>query len=141
MALLPINERETEIINYDNRYRVTLSAKDVADIICKQNNSSLLGRIEASKYLISDKYKLPFIYNEKDNKIIFYTRNLKSNNCHFFVLDSIYNYKKVDDGVEITLINNEKIIIKESYNIFQEQYFKAIKLEKVLNNRNRSFSL
>lgn len=125
-----INQKESEIVNLNGSFSIPYSIKTILDKNCKLFGSSLNGRIESSKEWLGYDYKLPIIIDEIRNLVLFPTRSIDSPKNIWFSYNAIddYNYKK--DGIEIILKNGKKIKIKESFNVFENQYIRAAKLYK-----------
>ena len=123
-------EKETEIIYYNESITLPLSCKKIIDSNCKLFGSSLTGRIESSKEWLGYDYKLPILIDEIRNLILFPTRSIDSPKNIWISYNAIDDYNETKDGIELTLRNGKKLIIKESFNVFESQYIRASKLHK-----------
>lgn len=125
-----IGPKLSEVLTYDETIKVPCSSKKIIDSNCRIFGSSLNGRIESSKYWLGCDYKLPIIIDEIRNLVFFPTRSIDSSENIWFSYNTIEDYKEVKNGIELTLKNDKKIIINESFNVFENQYIRASKLYK-----------
>ena len=123
-------KNETEILYLDECIILPYSSKKIVDNNCKLFGSSLNGRIESSKKWLGYDYKLPIIIDEIRNLVLFPTRSIDSPKNIWFSYNTIDEYNKINNGVEITLKNGKKIYINESFNVFESQFIRASKLHK-----------
>lgn len=125
-----IGPGESEVVNLTDSVILPYSSKTIVDKNCKLFGSSLHGRIESSKEWLGYDYKLPIIVDEIRNLVLFPTRSIDSPKNVWLSYNVIDDYTVKRDGVEILLKNGKTIKIKESFNVFESQYFRAAKLYK-----------
>lgn len=139
LALIPINDKLTRVIELDEEIIIETSAIKIIDESCRSFGSSLLGRHEGTKKIVGISYKAPLIICEASNIIFFPTNSPKSEKCIWISLNNIKGFSKVDKvdkTVLIEFINNKTIELKVSYYILENQILKASMLEaKVLKFR------
>ena len=116
-----------------------LANEETAKIIeqnCFLNGSTLEGRIKGSSYLLGSSYKPPIIINDSLNIILIPTHSIRNKNCHWINLITMLHYSPTNDNkVLIEFINNHKLIINVSYNIFDKQVLRATRLESTIKGR------
>ena len=135
LALIPINENETRVIEVDNIFNVNKSTMDIIKESCEYFGCSYLGRHEGTKKLIGVSHKSPIIIEETNNLIYFPTTSPRLSNCIWIALNNIKNYVNINGKTEILFQNNKKIRVDISYGSFDNQYLRATKLESVLRKR------
>ena len=108
----------------------------IIDESCKYYGSSLKGRISATKYLTGIVSKVPIIISEKKNFLIFPIFSERNEQGLWFVYNNIVSYRRVNKYVEITFINNEKVIFLISFTIFHNQFLKSSRLLALCALRN-----
>jgi competence transcription factor ComK len=74
LALIPVSENETKIIERDNSFIVNKPVMEIIEDSCEYFGSSYLGRHEGTKKLIGITHKAPIIIEESKNLI--YLRRL-----------------------------------------------------------------
>jgi hypothetical protein len=73
LALIPVSEKETKIIERNNIFNVNNSVMNIIENSCEYFGSSYLGRHEGTKKLIGITHKAPIIIEESKNLIYFPT--------------------------------------------------------------------
>lgn len=140
LAVIPINEQKTKILEIDRELIINYNFLDIINNSCKYFGSSLKGRIEGSKSIIGNNYKLPIII-EEINKIIFIPlASSKSNKCIWLSLNNILNHQKYNNHSSlITFINNKSIEIPISYGSLYNQILRATRLQFLLTKRQEKY--
>lgn len=137
-AIIYKENNQTMIIEEETELYLKEKPLKIIDNSCKYYGSSYLGRYEGSKYILGLSYKSPIIIEENNSVIFFPTNSPRKENCHWISLNNIKDYKKIDTKQTlITFINNKKIVIDVSYNIIENQIFRATRLEAILRKRKR----
>ena len=95
-----------------------------------------LNKIIDTKYLTGIVSKVPIIISEKKNFLIFPIFSERNEQGLWFVYNNIVSYRRVNKYVEITFINNEKVIFLISFTIFHNQFLKSSRLLALCALRN-----
>lgn len=135
LALIPISENETKVIENDNNFIVNKPVMEIIEESCEYFGSSYLGRHQGTKKLIGISYKAPIIIEESKNLIYFPTTSPRLLNCSWICLSNIKNYQSKNGKTEIFFNNNKKIKLDVSFGSFDNQVLRATKLEAVLRKR------
>ena len=135
LAVIPINENTTKILEIDNEYIVKKSSLEIIDDSCNYYGSTYKGRYEGTKKLIGMSYKLPIIIEESKNIIFFPTTSPRLNDCFWISLNNIKNYIKDQDGSIIVFKNDSVININVSIFILESQILRASRLSSILQSR------
>lgn len=135
LAVIPINENTTKILEIDNEYIVKKSSLEIIDDSCNYYGSTYKGRYEGTKKLIGMSYKLPIIIEESKNIIFFPTTSPRLNDCFWISLNNIKNYIKDQDGSIIVFKNDSVVNINVSIFILESQILRASRLSSILQSR------
>lgn len=129
LALIPINDALTQVVELDNSFYVENSVQKIIDNSCKNFGSSFLGRSEGTKALIGINYKAPIIISELNSIIFFPTISPRSEKCCWISLNNLIDYKKESDSTIINFNNNRQIKLDVSSFIIENQIYKATMLD------------
>jgi len=132
LALIPVNESITQIVEIDNSFFVGCSTNKIIDTSCRSFGSTYVGRAEGTKALIGINYKAPIIISEANNIIFFPTSSPRCGNCCWIALNNINDFKKEDKNTIINFINNKEIKLNISSFVIENQIYKATMLESKL---------
>ena len=132
LALIPVNENITQVVEYDNNFFVECPANKIIETSCRCFGSTYIGRTEGTKALIGINYKAPIIISEVNNIIFFPTSSPRGCNCCWIALNNITNFKKDDKDTIINFINNKEIKLNISSFVIENQIYKATMLESKL---------
>lgn len=132
LALIPVNENITQVVEFDNNFFVGCSANKIIDTSCRSFGSTYVGRIEGTKALLGINYKAPIIISEANNIIFFPTSSPRGGNCCWLALNNINDFKKEDKNTIINFINNKEIKLNISSFVIENQIYKATMLESKL---------
>ncbi|MBO6195105.1 MAG: competence protein ComK [Bacilli bacterium] len=135
LALIPVSENETKIIERDNVFIVNKPVMEIIEDSCEYFGSSYLGRHEGTKKLIGITHKAPIIIEESKNLIYFPTSSPRLMNCIWIGLNNIKTYESNNGKTELLFDNNKKIRLNVSFGSFDNQVLRATKLESVLRKR------
>ena len=135
LALIPVSELETKVIENDNIFIVKKNATDIIEDSCEYFGSSYLGRHEGTKKLIGVSYKAPIIIEDTNNMIYFPTTSPRLSDCTWIALNNIQFYEEKNGKTEILFHNNKKIKLDISYGSFDNQVLRATKLDSILRKR------
>lgn len=135
LALIPIKNNVTKVIEEDNEFLVNKKTIDIIDDSCKFFGSSYIGRHTGTKNLIGINYKSPIVIEESNEIIFFPTSSPRFNECCWLSLKNIKNYIKKDNCTKIIFNNEKEINIKISYGSLKNQILRSTLLESVLRSR------
>ena len=137
VLVMSVGKSCCKIYELEDNFEVNMSLNKIINLSCNYFGSSFQGRIEGSKYYLGDNYKLPFIVDEYREIIAFPIKSYRDSNNAIILLNQIKDYEKTKDGIIIYTKNNNKIEIKESFGIFENQYLKSqrllLKLKRIKN--------
>ena len=89
LALVPVSESETKIIERNNIFVVNDSVMNIIENSCEYFGSSYNGRHEGTKKLIGITHKAPIIIEESKNLIYFPTTSPRLYDCIWIGLNHI----------------------------------------------------
>ncbi len=135
LAIIPIDENTTKIIEVDNEYIVNKPCLEIISDSCNYYGSTYQGRNEGTKNMIGMSYKLPIIIEESRNIIFFPTTSPKLLNCSWISLNNLKTYLKGPKGSDIIFKNNSTINLDMSIFSLESQILRASRLESVLQSR------
>ena len=135
MALIPISENQTEIIERDNNFIVNENIMDIIKNSCEYFGSSYLGRKEGTKNLTGITHKSPIIIEETNKLIYFPTESPRLNSCSWIGFNNIKRYIN-NNGKTTIIFDNDKILdLNISYGIIDNQVLRSSRLESILRKR------
>ena len=138
LALLPINDKSTKIIEKDNILIIEDNVMNIIKNSCEFFGSSYLGRREGTKNLTGISSKCPIIIEESNNIIYFPTISPRLSTCSWISFNSIKNYLN-NKGKTTIIFENDKVLdLDISYNSFDNQVLRSAKLESILRKRINS---
>ena len=135
LALIPISNNETKIIENNNTFNIKQSVFDIIKYSCEFFGSTYIGRKEGTKLLIGVTHKSPIIIEESKGIIFFPTKSPRLGDCTWISLNNIKKYVRNNKKTIIYFNNNKNIKIDISYGSFDNQFLRATKLEYVLRKR------
>ncbi len=138
LALIPVSENETKIIERNNIFNINSSVMDIIENSCEYFGSSYIGRHEGTKKLIGITHKAPIIIEESKNLIYFPTTSPRLDNCIWIGLNNIKTYERKNGKTELEFTNNKKIRLDISFGSLDNQVLRATKLESVLRKRKNT---
>lgn len=135
IALVPITQNESKIIEEDAVFFVNKSTTDIINDSCKYFGSSFLGRREGTKALMGIHYKAPIIIEESKSIIFFPTSSPRFDNCTWISLQHIHNYLKNKGNSLVHFKNGDVLELDISYGSLDNQVLRATRLESILRHR------
>jgi len=135
LAILPNGEETSKVIEKNNEYIVQLPAFTVMENSCEYFGSSYEGRVKGTKSALGISYKPPIVIEESRDIIFFPTTSPTSNRCSWISLKNIKSYERIPGGVKIIFENNKEAIFPVSLESFENQLYRATRLESVLRKR------
>ena len=135
MALVPIGDNQTKIIERDNIFIVHENIMNIIKNSCEYFGSSYLGRKEGTKNLTGITHKSPIIIEETNKLIYFPTESPRLNSCTWISFNSIKRYIN-NNGKSTIIFDNDKVLdLDISYGILDNQVLRSSKLESILRKR------
>lgn len=135
MALIPISDDQTKIIERDRIFIIEENIMDIIKNSCEYFGSSYLGRKEGTKKLTGITHKSPIIIEESNNMIYFPTESPRLNSCSWINFNKIKNYVNNNGKATIIFDNNRVLDLNISYGILDNQVLRSSKLESILRKR------
>ena len=139
LALIPIKENKTKVIEMNKEFMVYLPCKEIIDNSCKFFGSSLEGRVNGTKTLTGITHKAPIIIEESKKIIFFPTKSSRTSTCCWISYNNILKYERISNGVLITFSCGKQIKLGISYAIIDNQVLRSTRLESVLTKRINEF--
>ena len=136
MCLMQLKNGNTKVMERNKSYEVFSNIHKIVDESCRSFGSSLSGRLAGTTKLTGIRYKAPVILSEELSIILLPTGSTRGEICHWLSLYSIKEYTDEAQGSVVELINGEKIHLKISKFVLQNQISKAIRLEHWLKRHN-----
>ena len=135
MALIPINDKQTKIIERNRIFIINQNIMDIIKYSCEYFGSSYLGRKEGTRKLTGITHKSPIIIEESNNLIYFPTESPRLNSCSWIGFNNIKKYIN-NNGKATIIFDNDKVLdLNISYNSLDNQVLRSSKLESILRKR------
>lgn len=135
LAIIPINDEQTKIIEKDNIFIVNNTSMDIIKNSCEFFGSTYDGRKEGTKKLIGITHKCPIIIEESNKLIYFPIESPRLTRCSWIGFNNIKKYIKNNDKTTIIFDNNKVLELDISYGIIDNQVLRSSRLESVLQKR------
>lgn len=135
LAIIPIDNYKSKIIEKDSILEVNQTPMKIIDFSCRYFGSSYKGRFHGTKHLIGVSHKAPIIIEESKEIIFFPTNSPRLYECAWISLKNINDYKRSSDKVIITFNGGYNLEVDMSYGSFDNQILRAARLESVLRKR------
>lgn len=135
LAILPINENQTKIIEKDKIFIINKKCMEIINHSCRYYGSSYIGRVEGSKYILESSYKIPIIIDETRNIVFFPTTSPRLNNCWWISLNNVEKFEEINKLSKIYFIGNKTINLNISYKSLKNQILRASYLQNILKKR------
>ena len=138
LAILPVNEDKSFVIEKDNEYIVDYRPYEVMEHSCEYFGSSLDGRLKGSKNMLGTIYKAPILVEESRNIIFFPTVSPLLVNNVWISLNNIDKYEKLGEKTKIYFKDGKDIIVDIPYLSFENQILRSSRLESIIRNRKNN---
>lgn len=136
LLIMPYENDKSKVYEYDEIFIVNMNVMDIIKNSCLFFGSSLDGRKEGTKHLISCEMKVPIIVEDSGLLIFFPTGSYRNKSNIWISYNNILNYSKIDSNhTMIFFKENNNISINVKYNILDNQIIRCIKLDAVFNKR------
>ena len=137
LAILPISENMSRVIEGEYEYIVEKSPTDIIDHSCKYFGSSYRGRYEGSKSILGLNYKLPILIEETRDIIFFPTESTRVVTCSWISFKQIENIRQLDNISIITFRNGRQLTIDISLGSLKNQFIRATMLKEAIIKRRK----
>ena len=137
MAIIPITDRVSHIIEEENDFFINQNSFDIVDKSCRYFGSSYEGRHIGTISMLGISYKTPILVEETQNIIIFPTLTPKDEKCSWILLDKIENYKKLDKKSMIKFKNGYELNLDISYGSLENQIYRSTMLDSIVRKRRK----
>ena len=138
MAGLPISEHCSKIYETDSVCYVNKGTTAIMEDSCLYFGSTLDGRRKGTQDMIGVNYKAPIIVEESKEMIFFPTSSSRYHDSVWISLKHIHNYNMENNFLVIEFENQQKVYLKYSYGIIDNQILRATRLESTLRGRKTS---
>lgn len=135
LAILPVNDDKSFIIEKNNEYVVDYRPYEVMEHSCEYFGSSLDGRLKGSKNMLGTIYKAPILVEESRNIIFFPTVSPLLVSNVWIALNNIEKYEKLGEKTKIYFKDGKDIIVDIPYLSFENQILRSSRLESIIRNR------
>lgn len=139
IAILPINESISRVVEEDDVYMVKKSTRDIIDDSCKYYGSSFNGRKEGTKALLGYNYKVPIVIDMQGSVIIFPISSARYNNTSWISLKKIKRFEKNNEYSKVYFKNDTILTLPISYNSLETQVLRASYLNQVIEERKNHY--
>ena len=136
LAVLPKNENESIVYEFDNKYEVEESVDKIMEDSCLYFGSNFEGRKAGSAKLLNLTHKLPIVVEESNSIIFFPTSSPRLSKCSWISLNNIDKYEKVKNGTKVTFKDGQSLNLSISYGMLDNQILRSSRLQYLLNERN-----
>ena len=134
MAIVSIDDTHSEVYELDHHYIVAQSTNQIMDESCRYFGSSLEGRRKGTEAMIGINYKAPVIV-EESKEIIFFPTSSARFNADWIGLKHVRSYYRDGDILFLEFHNGQKIPLRVSYGVLDNQILRATRLESTLRGR------
>jgi len=134
IALLKENNK-TIIYDVDNKLVFNTHINKIIKYNCNYYGASLKGRKKSAKEILNIKYKIPIVLDEMNNIAIIQLSSPRNKECLFISVNSVIDYRKCDNFLEIICLNNQIFKVNISKYNFEKMLLKTIRLNNILKYR------
>lgn len=135
IALIPVDNFKTKIIEGKNECLVKKNAYQIMEENCIYYGSSYEGRIKAAKGILNCSYKLPILVEESHKIIFFPTRSSMEETCCWVNYHHVKDIIKDGSKAKIVFMNDSEISFDVSKLSLENQVFRSSRLDSVLTRR------
>ena len=139
LAVIPIDENYTKIIENNEEFMVMENSMDIIDNSCKFFGSTYSGRLEGTKSLIGVTYKAPIVIEDSCSIIFFPISSPRLSDCLWISFKNVDSYKKIeeDNSILLKFVSGYTIKLPISYFSFSNQILRSSRLENTLKIRKK----
>ena len=135
-AVLNLGGEASQIVERENEYLLPRKTYQVMEDSCAYYGSTLDGRVKGTKMILGSNYKLPIIIEDSD-MIFFPTTGNSNDNCSWISVNHIEKYEPYKGYTKVKFYEGRTIILKMSFSSFENQLFRAMRLQRILKDRSR----
>lgn len=135
-AVLNVGTEASKIIEGDANYLIDKKTFEVMEDSCAYYGSTYDGRLKGTKMILGSNYKLPIVIEDSNDIIFFPTTGNNNDNCSWVSLKHIDKYTSYKGYTKVTFDSGRTIVLKISYNSFETQLFRAMRLHQILSDRS-----
>jgi competence protein ComK len=135
MAIIPINEKNTKIIEISKEYIIPQPTFEILEENCEYYGSTYNGRIKSAQKILNFSYKIPLLIEESEKLIFFPTKSYSSEDCCWINHNYVKSREKVGNKTKVIFENG----IEKEFNIsklsFENQLLRAGMLDAIISKR------
>jgi len=135
MAIIPINEKNTKIIEISKEYVIPQSTFEILEENCEYYGSTYNGRIKSAQKILNFSYKIPLLIEESEKLIFFPTKSYSSEDCCWINHNYVKSREKKGNKTKVIFENG----IEQEFNIsklsFENQLLRAGMLDAIISKR------
>ena len=135
IAGIGVDDNSSKILERDNIYEISDNSYNIMEYSCNYFGSTFKGRVEGTKKMMTVNYKVPIIVEESNGIIFFPLSEVDNSNCIWISLKWFDRVEIIDGKTYIIFKNGDKISIKTSKYTIENQVFRSLKLNYILNDR------
>ena len=137
LAIIPLDEDSTKIVEVDNEFVVRENSMKIIDNSCRYFGSSYDGRLAGTKNMIGVNYKAPIVIEDSKSIIFFPLSSPRSYECFWISFKNVESYEKVPDQNKtiVKFTSGLTLTLPISHFSFSNQLLRSSRLENVLNLR------
>ncbi len=139
LFLLPMDENRTMVYEKERSFLVLNKAIKIISDSALFYGSSLDGRKISSSKMLGSSYKVPIVISENDEIIVFPTSSYRYNLSTWICFNNVYGYHKDGNQTLVSFAGNKEYKINVSYNIFDNQFLRSVKLLLIYRNRKKKW--
>lgn len=135
MAIIPINEKNTKIIEVSKEYDIAQPTFEILEENCEYYGSTYNGRIKSAQKILNFSYKIPLLVEESEKLIFFPTKAYTSEDCCWINHNYVKSREKIGNKTRVIFENG----IEKEFNIsklsFENQLLRAGMLDAIISKR------
>lgn len=138
LVLIPFGKGKTKVYEGDKEFVIKKSSLRIIEDSCLFFGSSYEGRKSGTKSLLGIDMKVPIVIEDVRNTIFFPVSSCVRENSIWISYQNLLKYSKFNDLVTILYFKNHvNIRIGCKFCLFDNQFIRCMKLEKILLNRKK----
>ena len=137
MAIIPITDRVSHIIEEDDDFFINQNSFDIVDKSCRYFGSSYEGRHIGTISMLGISYKTPILVEETQNIITFPTLTPRDEKCCWISLNQIEKYMKNDKSSRVKFKNGYELNLDISYGSLENQIYRSTMLDSIVRKRRK----
>ena len=138
IAVLPINETTSKVIELSNEYVVNKNAYEIMEDSCRYYGSTYKGRLSAAKEILECSYKVPILVEETKSLIFFPTKSSLEEDCCWINFNLIKTINKNNNKSDIVFNNNKILSLNTSKLSLDNQLLRSTRLNYIIESRKNN---